>query len=153
MLLLHPMVRMGLLGCALVVGLAGCGILREKTACTPHPDGAGKPMTRTQLAFPLRTADRKPIWSGHWSHFVRTEVIRRFGSNITITSGRSLLRWPATAKTRAIRGLWQITRVITWIHKGGPAENLIVEQVRRAWRTRFPGATVVRLDERVCVTG
>lgn len=120
-----------LAGCS-AVGLAPC---------------AGERMVTTELYFGLSAPGGGTIGKAQWRRFLDDQVVPRFAEGFTVVDGEGY--WRGAGGKRTIR---ENSKVIIRVHKGTADDNREITEIIEAYKARFSQESVLRSDERSCVT-
>ena len=120
-----------LAGCS-AVGIAPC---------------AGERMVTTELYFGLSAPGGGRIGNGQWRRFLDEQVVPRFAEGFTVVDGEGY--WRGEGGKRTIR---ENSKVLIRVHKGTAEDDREISEIIEAYKTRFSQESVLRSDERSCVT-
>jgi hypothetical protein len=103
-------------------------------------------MARLELLFGAGTADGKGVSEAEWTAFLASEVTPRFPDGLTVFTGHGQWRegaGPVVAEASRM--------LLIWYRPGLDSERRI-EAIRAAYKSRFGQKSVMRVDERSCVS-
>ena len=107
----------------------------------------GTSMSKVELYFGLKIPDGGKVDPAAWRMFVDNEVTPRFPEGLTIdkVSGQ----WQDEKTGRTIR---EPSRVLMILYKPSVETEQAIEDIRKAYKTKFRQDSVMRLDETNCVS-
>ena len=120
--------------------LAGCSAV-DLAPC------AGERMVTTELYFGLSTPGGGKVGNGQWRRFLDHEVVPRFAEGFTVVDGEGY--WRGAGSERTIR---ENSKVLIRVHKGTTEDDREIGEIIDAYKTQFSQESVLRSDERSCVT-
>jgi len=120
--------------------LAGCSAI-DLAPC------AGERMVTTELYFGLSAPGGGTIGKGQWRRFLDDEVVPRFTEGFTVLDGEGY--WRGEGGKRTIR---EHSKVLIRVHKGTAEDNREISEIIETYKSRFSQESVLRSDERSCVT-
>jgi hypothetical protein len=106
----------------------------------------GELFFRTELFFGLSRADGPDITEEEFQQFVDSAVTPRFPDGLTLTSGKGQFK----SSTGEI--IQEGSKVLILLYKFSKESNRAVERVRNEYKEQFAQESVLRVDERSCVS-
>jgi len=106
----------------------------------------GTIFTRTELLFGLSRLSGPNISESEFQAFLDTEVTPRFPDGLTLLSGNGQFRDSAGNTIR------EGSKVLILLYPFSKHRSKLVDEVRDAYKTAFQQESVLRVDERLCVS-
>jgi hypothetical protein len=141
---------------ALVVAalVSGCVHVDERSAASAGPEAQfactrvpeSNRWVRTQLFFGLSKPDGSLISAEDFQRFLDSEVTPRFRSGLTVLDGRGQFLSETGALVR------ESSKLLILFYPFDERTSASVEDIRKAYRTRFEQESVLRVDEAECVS-
>jgi hypothetical protein len=138
----------------LAVLVSGCAHIDERPAgsaaseaqlsCTSVPQS--NRWVRTQLFFGLSKPDGSLISADDFQRFLDSEVTPRVRSGLTVLDGRGQFLSETGALVR------ESSKLLILFYPFDERTSASVEDIRKAYRTRFEQESVLRVDEAECVS-
>ncbi|MGB5686221.1 MAG: DUF3574 domain-containing protein [Candidatus Electrothrix sp.] len=107
----------------------------------------GASMSKVELYFGLNIPDGGKVAPAAWQMFVDHEITPRFSEGLTIdeVSGQ----WQDEKTGRTVR---EPSRVLMILYKPSVETERAIEDIRKAYKTKFRQDSDMRLDETNCVS-
>lgn len=106
----------------------------------------GELFSRTELFFGLSRATGPDITEAQFQTFIDTKVTPRFPDGLTLLSGIGQFR--DSAGTTVQEG----SKLLILLYPFNKQNNLAVEEIRTEYKQDFQQQSVLRVDERSCVS-
>lgn len=106
----------------------------------------GELFSRTELFFGLSRATGPDITEAKFQNFIDTEVTPRFPDGLTLLSGIGQFR--DSTETTVQEG----SKLLILLYPFNKDNNLAVEEIRTEYKDDFQQESVLRVDERSCVS-
>jgi hypothetical protein len=135
--------------------LSGCAHVeeRQRSATAAAAAGTQAPCrlganrwVRTELYFGLSRPDGSLIEEEDFRRFLDSEVTPRFRSGFTVIDARGQFLSETGALVR------ESSKVLVLLYSPDEGSNTSVEDIRKAYRTRFQQESVLRVDAAECVS-
>lgn len=124
--------------CAVLCAAAGC-------AGTPANCAPGlNPMLRSDVFFGRNIGTVEGVNDTAWQNFLDQEITPRFPDGLTLVAGNGQWRGPDG------RGVSERGFVLTLLGTGSADDTRKLDDIRRAYRTRFMQDAVLLVQTRVC---
>ena len=108
---------------------------------------SGERMVTTELYFGLSAPGGGSIGKAQWRRFLDEHVVPRFAEGFTVVDGEGY--WRGEDAKRTIR---ENSKVLIRVHKGTAEDDREISEIIEAYKARFSQESVLRSDERSCVT-
>lgn len=126
---------------AWLVGAFAAGAALAAAALRPFVAAAtGDAWQRTELYFGRAIPGGGEVDEGQWAEFSRQVVARRFPAGSTTLSASGQWLDPAG------RLVFEASRVVVLLHRGGQGDDDGIEAIRREYVVRFAQDAVMRVD-------
>lgn len=123
---------------------AGSRVFSEQRFCKYRLHG--ELFSRTELFFGLSRATGPDITEAQFQNFIDTKVTPRFPDGLTLLSGIGQFR--DSAGTTVQEG----SKLLILLYPFNKQNNLAVEEIRTEYKDDFQQQSVLRVDERSCVS-
>lgn len=123
---------------------AGPRVFNEQRFCEHRLHG--ELFSRTELFFGLSRATGPEITEEDFQGFIDDEVTRRFPDGLTLLSG--IGQFKDSAGTTVQEG----SKLLILLYPVNKQNNLAVEEIRTQYKEDFQQQSVLRVDERSCVS-
>jgi Protein of unknown function (DUF3574) len=142
--------RFALPALVLVSALAGAGIATAYRAAGPDPviacrTGASA-MAKLELLFGMSRKSGGEVSDAEWAAFLDAEVTPRFPDGLTVLAGNGQWRNDAGVLTRE-----KSRMLLIWYAATADSDGKI-EAIRNAFKAGFGQESVMRVDNRSCVS-
>ena len=118
----------------------GCAAI-DLAPCT------GERMVTTELYFGQSAPGGGTVSAAQWRRFLEEHVVPRFAEGFTVVDGEGY--WRGEGASRTIR---ERSKVVIRIHGGTAEDDREISEIVAAYKARFAQESVLRSDERSCVT-
>ena len=106
----------------------------------------GEALMRTELVFGLSRAAGPDITEAEFRGFIDGEVTRRFPEGLTLLSGNGQFK-DATGTI-----VKENSKLLVLLYPFNKQRNALIEEIRSQYKTLFQQESVLRVDERSCVS-
>jgi hypothetical protein len=106
----------------------------------------GENFARTELFFGLSKSDGSVVTEAEFQNFLDTEVTPRFPDGLTLLTGAG--QFKDSSGTIAE----EESKLLILLYPFSSESNSSVEQIREAYKSAFQQESVLRTDERSCVS-
>lgn len=119
-------------------------IERESLLCTHVL--AGDTFMRTELVFGMSRSSGSDITEAQFRDFIDAEVTPRFPDGLTLLSGNGQFKDSTGAVIK------EKSKVLVLLYPFSIRSSRLVEEIREQYKTLFQQESVLRIDERSCVS-
>lgn len=127
----------------LILTLTGCAQHTPPTQTCPNSNA----MAQTTLYFGMSRTDGPNMTQAQWQNYVNKQVTPRFKNGLTVFKGRG--QWLGADGKIAK----EPSRALMLIYpKGDQTSQQKIEQLRKIYMQQFHQESVMRIDQKVCVS-
>jgi hypothetical protein len=121
-------------------------VKRLETADVCESQLHAKSFARTELLFGLSKPNRAVITEGEFQHFIDQKVTPLFPEGLTLLSATGQFKNDHDVVIK------EDAKLLLLLYPVNPKSHRNVEQIRQAYKTMFQQESVLRVDDRSCVS-